>query len=234
MRTALQISLHVVMLYRKQTGLGENDLAADGHRRPCFGDEVPRQRAGGQGVVRCHGVRRPGAPPVRVGARWMIRIKGTHHLKIHGQPYFISVDGASGKVHTAVTRWRPARSLGGPPRSARPPERSAPASSGGAPGWPLPEPEIHRGDLESGPTLRLLGIFSQTAGSACKFRVNPVNFTFGSAVASREATSTWQGRCDQGAGIVDMIVWARLIGSRYTFTAIGRPFRIRRVFQPSL
>ena len=42
----------------------------------------------------------------------------------------------------------------------------------------LPEPEIHRVDPESGSTQEaLIGIFSQTVGSTCKFWVEPVNFT---------------------------------------------------------
>jgi hypothetical protein len=53
------------------------------------------------------------------------------------------------------------------------------------------EPEIHRVDPESGPTLNkaLIEIFSQTAGSTCEFWANPVNFT-----------STCLGRRAQGAG----------------------------------
>ena len=52
------------------------------------------------------------------------------------------------------------------------------------------QPEIHRVEPESGSTLKaLIGIFSQTAGSTCKFWVNPVDFTF--AVSSLGRALPW-------------------------------------------
>ena len=47
------------------------------------------------------------------------------------------------------------------------------------------EPKIYRVAPESGSTLRILwGFSSQTAGSTCEFRVNPVNFPLWAGVAA--------------------------------------------------